>query len=652
MLPELDKVLYLDGDILIRDSLEELFDEDIDDVYAAVCKDLGAETYPSPYNDRLGIQHKAYFNSGVMVLNLKKNREEGIEEKLFQYRENGINHFMDQDAFNVVFDDSVILIDVVYNMSTSCWTITDLQTINEYYDHDYHNKGECYLSAKILHLTTPEKPWLYLDVIGSEEWIAYYMDSPFFRLGIIRKPYGKSKFKGLIENDCDYYAIVAHTNTKIPFRIEHTPLVSVITPVFNTQAYLFECIESLLLQSQQSAEFLFIDDGSTDDSMKILDMFRHFDARIKVLSLNHCGAGPARNVGMQHARGKYITFLDSDDIMLHSALEILLGHAEKYDADISMCAFSAFSTDRDETWIDDSGLRPELIPNFEPFSSHTYPKYLFQLSTGQPWGKVFRRGFIENNRITFPSLPRSEDIPFTHYAMAIAERIVCLPGRLILHRIVKDNGSLEQNKDKSPNSNYDARVILWEKLKEAGLSELLKQSFDNSMLEGFFYNLKTMRTEEGYKAVYDSFRNQAIPRFHLSFKNSGYYYNKIHYLYLKQVASTPYNKRKARNNMGKKLLGGVQCFQDHGFGYTLRRALYHIGLWEDEETPKSPNNRPKIFRVSSKLRCGIQCYRDNGPGYTLRRTLYHIGLWEDEEAPKGPDNRLKLYKLFHPKKDR
>ena len=58
--------------------------------------------------------------------------------------------------------------------------------------------------------------------------------------------------------------------------------------------------------------------------------------------------------------------------------------------------------------------------------------------------------------------------------------------------------------------------------------------------------------------------------------------------------------------------------------------------------------------IPLKLRGGIQCYRDHGAGYTFRRTLYHMGLWEDEEAPKGPENRAKLVKhaerIFHPKK--
>ena len=83
----------------------------------------------------------------------------------------------------------------------------------------------------------------------------------------------------------------------------------------------------------------------------------------------------------------------------------------------------------------------------------------------------------------------------------------------------------------------------------------------------------------------------------------------------------------------RKLRGGIQCYRDHGADYTLRRSLYHMGLWEDEEAPKGADNRPKLYKVPDKLRGGVQCYQDHGAGYTVRRTLYHMGLWEDEENP-------------------
>lgn len=87
--PKVNKLLYMDGDILIRDSLVDLYQINIKDKVAAVCKDIGAEVYPAPFNQRLGIHHENYFNSGIMLLNLQLMREENIKDKLIDYKCNG-----------------------------------------------------------------------------------------------------------------------------------------------------------------------------------------------------------------------------------------------------------------------------------------------------------------------------------------------------------------------------------------------------------------------------------------------------------------------------------------------------------------------------------------------------------------------------------
>ena len=99
--------------------------------------------------------------------------------------------------------------------------------------------------------------------------------------------------------------------------------------------------------------------------------------------------------------------------------------------------------------------------------------------------------------------------------------------------------------------------------------------------------------------------------------------------------------KETRKSIPRKVRGCVQCYRDHGAGYTVRRTLYHMGLWEDEENPSYDPSKFNL-RVPDKLSGGVQCYRDHGAGYTVRRALYHVGLWKDEEAPNGPENRPKL----------
>src|SRR5690606_27273688 len=91
------------------------------------------------------------------------------------------------------------------------------------------------------------------------------------------------------------------------------PKVSVIIPVYNAEKYLRECIDSVLAQTFDDFELLLINDGSTDGSGKICDEYAQKDARVKVFHKENGGVSSARNLGLDNAKGEWITFIDSDD---------------------------------------------------------------------------------------------------------------------------------------------------------------------------------------------------------------------------------------------------------------------------------------------------------------------------------------------------
>ena len=91
------------------------------------------------------------------------------------------------------------------------------------------------------------------------------------------------------------------------------PAISVNIPVYNTEKYLHRCIDSVLAQTYQDLELLLIDDGSKDSSGAICDEYAAQDARVKVFHKENGGVSSARNVGLDHAQGEWITFVDSDD---------------------------------------------------------------------------------------------------------------------------------------------------------------------------------------------------------------------------------------------------------------------------------------------------------------------------------------------------
>lgn len=115
-----------------------------------------------------------------------------------------------------------------------------------------------------------------------------------------------------------------------------SPTVSIIIPVYNVAPYLDECLESVSRQSWKDFEAILVDDGSTDGSRSIAEKWSDRDSRIQVIGIPHGGQGKARNVGLDHSKGKYIAFIDSDDTVEPDYLKSLLEELESGDYDFSM----------------------------------------------------------------------------------------------------------------------------------------------------------------------------------------------------------------------------------------------------------------------------------------------------------------------------
>lgn len=113
-----------------------------------------------------------------------------------------------------------------------------------------------------------------------------------------------------------------------------SPLVSIIIPVFNSEDYLRECLDSVLNQTYKNIEIILVNDGSTDNSAKILKKYALENDNIVLINQNNHGQSFARNVGLDYAKGKYIYFLDSDDYILSDMIRQLITKMEKYNLEI------------------------------------------------------------------------------------------------------------------------------------------------------------------------------------------------------------------------------------------------------------------------------------------------------------------------------
>ena len=111
-------------------------------------------------------------------------------------------------------------------------------------------------------------------------------------------------------------------------------LVSVIIPIYNVEEYIEKCVKSIQKQTWKNVEIVCVNDGTPDRSMDIVHRLAEEDGRIKIVNIKNSGLSMARNIGMQHATGKYICFLDSDDYLALDAIEKLVICSEKNSTDM------------------------------------------------------------------------------------------------------------------------------------------------------------------------------------------------------------------------------------------------------------------------------------------------------------------------------
>lgn len=169
-----DKLLYLDGDIIVRSDLWELYNNDIGENYAAAVKEMYCVE-----NDNGNI------NAGVMLFNAKKIREEGLRDKFFETRKSlGDRGSMDQQTFNIMFKDRYCYVGIKYNcvpgrLEEKAIIQNGIDKFNNVYNSNYSDYKQVYDNAVIIHYATSKKPWKYTFVSEAKEWYSYYLKSPF-----------------------------------------------------------------------------------------------------------------------------------------------------------------------------------------------------------------------------------------------------------------------------------------------------------------------------------------------------------------------------------------------------------------------------------------------------------------------------------------
>lgn len=203
-------------------------------------------------------------------------------------------------------------------------------------------------------------------------------------------------------------------------------MISVIVPVYNVEPYLKVCLDSILAQTYEDLEILIVDDGSNDGSSDICDEYRK-DGRVEVFHTENRGLSCARNLGLEKAKGEYISFVDSDDWIDNNALQTLLRYAVDNNADIVSSAF--YLEWKDHRKIEEEIKKPILLEG-----EHIIQAYIKEPYLGTAiWNKLYKRDVYSGVR--FPEGRVFEDFLTTYKLLANTKKAVCIPDVLFHYRM-------------------------------------------------------------------------------------------------------------------------------------------------------------------------------------------------------------------------
>lgn len=278
-------------------------------------------------------------------------------------------------------------------------------------------------------------------------------------------------------------------------------LLSIIIPVYNTEKYIEECINSLLNQTYKNIEVICVDDCSPDNSALLIKKIMEKDSRVKyVLHNENKFQGGARNTGIEQAQGEYITFIDSDDYIAHiNCYKTAIYNMEKYNADISIFSFFEKSESGEKNYKISSSVK----------GFHKLNKDNFTKVHCSPCNKIFRLNHIKENNLYFPEKIKFEDESFWYkYVAAVEPKAYTSNSPYYCYRI--HGSSTMASRDKYIYNYLDVALDILYYLEKIGKKDFYKEHILNLLYSPAetkeIYNLddKTLKQiAEKFKKIID-----------------------------------------------------------------------------------------------------------------------------------------------------
>lgn len=616
IIPQYEKVLYLDGDLIVQEDLTELYNTNLHNNYLAAVVDSGSIYVNNKYIESV----QNYFNSGVMLLNLGLMRKENLSQTLIQKKmELTDSNLMDQNVFNVVCDGRMMPLPIRYNFlpvnlvrAKGKWT---LEQINTRFGTNYANEGALFRDAAIIHFSSKDKPWKTESVSFADDWYRNYLNAPIEHT-ILR---GK-------QDDAE----------------KSNPKVSVIIPVYNVEDYLEECLDSVLNQTLRDIEVICIDDGSSDNSLEILKEYAQKDSRLQYIAQKNSGQGVARNVGVSMATGEYIYFMDSDDWLELNALKYTYDVATWNNLDLVLFEGCSFYETPE---LEKEHPQYKTLYQRKAFYPDVYDGQSLYASLAGNWDfiispamRLYRRSYIEEQGLRFPENIKLEDNFYAFRTLVSAERVKVMM-YAPYHRRVRANSTMTDQNHYNKYVGYHATAcmvmdyIKTHTLKDSAVRaaalhvcQWMKNANDSYELLSADWKSHSVTDPnvprldyalmapllELHKADFlryyrhslapDALVNErdTLKRQVRLLREENLKLKQENALLNKQTKELALYTRKSSNGIMRKVNGAFLCCKDHGVGYTL---IYGM---------------KKVYR---KLRGGIRCCREHGIRYTIGHAI-------------------------------
>lgn len=317
--------------------------------------------------------------------------------------------------------------------------------------------------------------------------------------------------------------------------LEDEVMLSIVVPTYNGEDYLAECLDSILSQTFSNYEVICVDDGSTDTTSDILADYKERDARFKVFRQENLGVSAARNYGLAKARGKYVSFLDDDDLYEPEMFELMVHQMEEDHAETCWCGGWRYDVARKTKVRGNTYLDMEKVPEKRPFTAKEAGKYLFQITTFHMFNKMYSVSFLRREGIEFEPYKISEDAIFNAEVLLMTKGITVVDKPLVTYR-VNSGTSVSASVSQDILAGYRSMLVIRDMLQEREtFCDGIRQSFVNKALSSTFHYCRQADTPESFALWFDAMKGYGLEALDIIGHDESFFYSEKEYEQLDEL---------------------------------------------------------------------------------------------------------------------